>query len=450
MMRSLAVKFALAFIAVSLLGIAFVAIFASQVSKREFALFLDSQEQDTLVQDLADLYRSNGGWQGINPRIMRSISRNSPTGGPARTFAVVDSQGKVVIPTIAQPLGKQVTRRELSMGVLIEADGEIVGTLLSPSTRITMMENITATRFSERINQALLWGGLVAIGISLVLGLIFSRTLTRRLGELSRATQAIARGDLDLKVPVTSDDEVGQLSTSFNQMSAELERYRELRRQMTADIAHELRTPLSIILGRAETLVEEMLPPTPEVSRVIYEEAKRINRLVEDLRTLSLSDAGELGLERRPTSIRTLLEEVISVHSPSASQKKVALQLRMADSIPDVHTDPDRIKQVLNNLINNALRHTPENGEIVLSAEAVSQGVEVCVRDSGPGIAPRDLPFVFDRFYRGDKSRRRDKGGSGLGLAIAKSLVHAHGGKISVTSESGKGAAFTLWLPTAT
>jgi signal transduction histidine kinase len=217
------------------------------------------------------------------------------------------------------------------------------------------------------------------------------------------------------------------------------------RRQMTADIAHELRTPLSLILGYAEALRDGVLPATLESHNIIHDEALRLSRLVDDLRALSLAEAGELPLTRRETAVAPLIEQVAAAHQPRAQQQGIALQTDLPADLPPITADPDRLKQVIVNLLDNALRHTPEGGQVTLSARQDGPELSIAVRDSGPGIASEDLPRVFDRFYRADKSRTR--GGSGLGLAIARSIAQAHGGRLTVDSQTGQGATFTLWLP---
>ncbi len=365
---------------------------------------------------------------------------------PPRNVAVIDLNGRVLYPSRTIPLGRTVPPRLIRQGIPLEVDGQVVGTLITPTTRLAALNQVAA-RFSRQINLALVWGGLIALAISVGLGFFLSRRLTSQLARLTSAIQSVADGQLSSKVPVESGDEVGQLTAAFNRMIAELDRSRQLRRQMTADIAHELRTPLSIILGRAETLAEGMLEPSPQVYRVIYQEARRINRLVEDLRLLSLSDTGELQLERRSASIENLLASCVDTFSEPASEKDISLIYRLDRFPPEVHLDPDRIKQVLDNLISNAIRYTPGGGAITLSAIGHQQSVEISVANTGQGISAEDLPHVFDRFYRGDRSRQREEGGSGLGLAIAKSLVQAHGGDIRVASQPGDGAVFTFWLP---
>jgi signal transduction histidine kinase len=215
---------------------------------------------------------------------------------------------------------------------------------------------------------------------------------------------------------------------------------------MTADIAHDLRTPLSIILGYTEALSDGKLPGTPEMYEVMHNEAQHLSHLIDDLRTLSLADAGELKLTRQQIWPQELLERSASAHLAQAQQQNVSLQVKAAADLPTIEVDPDRMAQVLGNLVSNALRYTPEGGRIVLSAESDSQAVYLQVQDNGDGIDPGDLPYIFNRFYRADKSRQQQKGESGLGLAIARSIVEAHGGAISVESGLGKGTTFTITL----
>jgi signal transduction histidine kinase len=230
-------------------------------------------------------------------------------------------------------------------------------------------------------------------------------------------------------------------------MSADLAHSTELRRQMTADIAHELRTPLSVILGYTEALSEGKLSGTDETFDVMHDEAQQLQRLIEDLRTLSLADAGELPLMVQSVSPEGLLERVAIAHTPRAQEKGVSIQVEAPPDLPPIAVDPDRVAQVLSNLVSNALRHTPQGGRVRLIAERDGADIRLSVADTGPGIAADDLPHIFQRFYRADQSRYPVEGQTGLGLAIAKSLVEAHGGAISVESVQGEGSTFTITLP---
>jgi two-component system sensor histidine kinase BaeS len=278
-------------------------------------------------------------------------------------------------------------------------------------------------------------------------------------------------------VQVRSSDEVGQLAAAFNHMSADLARASQLRTQMTADLAHDLRTPLTILRGYTEGLQDGRLQGAPALYAVMHGEVEHLQRLVEELRVLSLADAGALPLSPRAVDPAALLERAGLAHVMQAEQQGVALRVEADDGLPSIAVDTDRIAQVLNNLVSNALRYTPEGGEIVLRAyvdhslktadrslktadrgpQAAAVGgqasaVVLEVRDTGSGIAAEDLPNVFDRFYRADAARQRTNsggGGSGLGLAIAKAIVEAHGGTIAVISAAGEGTTFTIKLPIA-
>jgi two-component system sensor histidine kinase BaeS len=256
----------------------------------------------------------------------------------------------------------------------------------------------------------------------------------------------VAKGEVH-QVSVRSRDELGQLAASFNQMSADLASSAEARRQMTADIAHDLRTPLTVMTGYLESLRDGVLKPTPARFEVMYNEARHLQRLVEDLRTLSLADAGELPLNRLSESPRALLERAGAAFRQQAEQKGIALEVHAADGLPTIRVDAERMMQVMGNLLTNALRYTPGGGSIQLLAAASPREVSITVQDSGVGISADALPHVFDRFYRGDGSRRDSDGESGLGLAIARSLVNAQGGAISALSEPGRGTAFVMSFP---
>jgi signal transduction histidine kinase len=246
---------------------------------------------------------------------------------------------------------------------------------------------------------------------------------------------------------VRSNDELGELAEAFNKMSTELSRSVNTRKQMTADIAHELRTPLSLILGHAEAVHDGVLPPTRENFEIIREEAIRLEHLVDDLRTLSLADAGELKTNLQSVEPERLLQEVASLYQYQTQKKHITLDLDIAPSLPNIEIDPGRLTQVLTNILDNALRHTPEGGRIVFAAKQAQEQMELSIQDSGPGIIVDDINRIFDRFYRIDPSRQREDGGSGLGLAIAKSIVQAHGGQIRAESEPGQGLKIIITLP---
>jgi len=278
---------------------------------------------------------------------------------------------------------------------------------------------------------------------------LLARTLTRPLRALTQATHRMAGGELEQEVLVKSGDEIGELAAAFNQMSREVARANKARRQMTADVAHELRTPLTVIAGYIESMRDGVLAPTPERLSVIYAEIEHLQHLVGDLRTLTQADAGQLKLNRQPISPQELLRQAFAAFEYQAAQKGVSLEMQLNGALPAITIDESRIAQVLGNLLSNALRYTPSGGRVTLAAAAPDgDRVTLTVQDTGPGIAPEDLPFIFNRFYRADKSRAEENGESGLGLAISKALVEAHGGQIEAQSALEKGMTFVIHLPT--
>jgi two-component system OmpR family sensor kinase/two-component system sensor histidine kinase BaeS len=277
-------------------------------------------------------------------------------------------------------------------------------------------------------------------------GLAFRRFGTP-LADVMAAADAVADGDLEVRLREDTPGELGRLAQSFNRMTAELARTEQQRRNLTADVAHELRTPLHIIQGNLEGILDGVYEPDSEHISATLEETRLLARLVNDLQTLSLAEAGQLPLHKVKIAAADLLEDVAASFSGQATEQGIALQVEIDPSvqIPEFSADPDRLDQVLSNLVANALRYTPQGGRIVLRARQLPEGVRLEVQDTGAGVAPEDLPYLFDRFWRGDRSRTRAGGaGSGLGLAIAKQLVQAHGGRIGVESRLGEGTTFRI------
>ncbi len=443
MMHSLASKLTLAFLLVGITGTLLVALAVSRSTQREFDRFLQNRYETDLVEELSRFYAQTDSWDGIAAIVTRGRRRSQMEMLPV---TVVDSTGRVIFSQRERP-NRQISTQEQEDAIPIEVDGAVVGYAILDPNNLPWMDPGPSPEalFLRRVRSATVLGVLGAMGIALLLGFLLARTLTRPLRELTAATRLLTQGKLGAQVSVQSQDELGELALSFNQMSVDLARSTQLRRQMTADIAHDLRTPLSVILGYAEALSDGKLQGGADIYAVIHSEAQHLQRLIEDLRLLSLADAGELSLSRQSISPRTLLHRAFAAHAIAAEEKGVALQLTAADDLPAISVDPSRMAQVLNNLVGNALRHTPAGGEIQLSAQARDGAVEIRVQDSGEGIAPEHLSHIFERFYRADASRTH--GESGLGLAIVRSLVQAHGGTISAVSTPGHLTSFTVTLP---
>ncbi|MFL5801798.1 MAG: ATP-binding protein [Roseiflexaceae bacterium] len=447
-MRSLMLKLTLAFVLVGLTGAILVAVLVGLRTRSEFDRFRNEHDQALLVEALGSYYAARGSWDGVGEML-----RTSPTGFASHSMALADAHGVVVLGNYGYTVGQTVPAGALNAAAAVRVHDQIAGFALFPAPGERADGPPGPPPPEVVFLQQVTWASAISAGvaalIALLLGLLLARTLTRPLRELTAATQAMARGRLDQRVAVHSRDEIGELATSFNQMSADLTRASQLRKQMTADLAHDLRTPLSILRGYTEGLQDGRLQGAPTLYTVMHGEVEHLQRLVEDLRVLSLADAGELPLNRRAVDPAALLERTGLAYIDQAERHGVALRVEAPESLPSIAVDTDRMTQVLNNLVSNALRHTAQ-GAIVLTAAVQDQRVQIEVRDTGSGIERADLPFIFDRFYRADKARQRtDSAESGLGLAIAKAIVEAHGGTIAVASTPGSGTTFTITFPVA-
>jgi signal transduction histidine kinase len=286
--------------------------------------------------------------------------------------------------------------------------------------------------------------------VALLLGVLFVKGLLRPVNELTDAARAVAGGELSRRVEIRTSDEVGELSMAFNQMAENLELSEDRRREMTADIAHELRNPLAVIKARLEAIIDGVHPLEVESIEPILEQSELLNHIVEDLRTLALADAGQLSLELSRTDLGLIVQKVVETYRPEAQTIGISL---IADIPPEPPiygmVDAVRVEQILGNLIMNALRYTPEGGNVTLRLRYDSHRSKVVLEviDTGEGIPAPDLERVFERLYRVDPSRSRQAGGSGLGLAITRKLVEAHDGSIHAENRSDGGAIFRIELP---
>jgi two-component system sensor histidine kinase BaeS len=445
-MRSLAFKLTLAFLLIGIIGVAVFALLLGQRTQREFERFLSDRDQAVLMEALGEYYERNEGWKNVN----EALSNQPPFSFYRQGIVLANNAGNVLIGNGDYPMGSALPQDKITEARMLREHDEIAGYVLFIPIRDTRSAPAIDPEFLQRILSAAAISAGITVLISLVLGAILARTLTRPLSELTAATKAMAGGQLNQQVTVRSKDEIGQLAGSFNQMSSDLTRNIQSRKQMTADLAHDLRTPISILRGYTEGLKEGRLEGDPQLYDVMHGEVEHLQHLVEDLRMLSLADAGELTLNKRPVDPRALLERTGLAYFVQAEQRGIALRVDAPENLPSINVDTGRMTQVLNNLVSNALRHTRQ-GEVVLSASSENNTVQLRVSDTGSGIAPEHLPHVFDRFYRADPSRQRsgasDGDSTGLGLAIAKAIVEAHGGTISVTSTVAKGTTMIVALP---
>lgn len=301
--------------------------------------------------------------------------------------------------------------------------------------------------FLDNLGQTLWVAGLSGAVLAIFLGYLFTRQIVAPLGKVTAAARRVAQGDLEQRVDIYGSGELAELGESFNLMAATLSHDRELRQNMVADIAHELRTPLSILQGNIEAMLDGVLEANTDNLTSIHQETMLLARLVEDLRTLSLAEGGQLRFQRRDTDLRSLSLQVIDGFQTQLASKNISVALEAPNDLPQAWVDPDRTAQVIRNLFSNAFHYTPEGGNITIRLTSDSNDITVSVIDTGAGIPPEDLPHVFDRFYRVDRSRARSTGGSGLGLAIVKQLVEAQDGRVWADSAKGKGSTFAFRVP---
>jgi two-component system OmpR family sensor kinase/two-component system sensor histidine kinase BaeS len=458
-LNSLWVRLTLIFTFVILVLVGATSFLITRTTDAEFRQYVTRSEISAYGMDeLATYYQTQGSWDGVETLLRNGVvisgSRwpgDRRPNSPEMRLAVVltDANGKVVFDGTGASTGKRLKSRELRDAISVTAsDGEqTLGYLLITVPGAPSLGS-PEQRFLDRMRRVLILGTVLAIALGLVISALFSHSLAGPLQRLAAAARAVARGDLGKQVVVEGTAEVADVSRAFNEMTEALQKGEQLRQNMVSDVAHELRTPLSVLQGNLRAILDDVYPLEKEEIARLYDETRVLGRLVDDLRELAQAEAGQLRLNVQPTDIASALRAAVAKFEPAAESKAVHLSFHAAEGLPEVMADPDRLAQIMNNLMTNALRHTPEGGSIAVSAAAAENAVEVTVTDSGEGIAPEDLPHIFDRFWRGDRSRSRVGGGSGLGLAIVRALVEGHGGAVRAASDgSGKGASFAFTLP---
>ncbi len=456
MLHSVRWRLFLSFILVIIVVIGTVGVFVARTASNEIGNYDERARQarsQRIEALLSEYYADTHGWQGVS-NIVVQIGRLY-----GQRVVLVDRQGIVLADSAGTSTGQPIEVQRWGRAIqLISGDGTVLGVVLidpqpgpgiGPPAPPPAAGTEQASGLAGSINWYLIWGGLAALGVASVLTFFLSKRLLAPAETLAGAARALGGGDFSYRVNVRSKDEFGQLAKTFNAMASDLEQTEQLRRNVVADVAHELRTPLSNIRGYLEAMRDGVVEPDTTTIGSIYEEALLLERLVTDLQELALADAGQLTLLRRPTDMRDIINQALAALQIEARSKNLSLAAELPEEPAIVDVDPERVGQVLRNLLSNAISYTPEEGRV--SVQLVEEGstLRVNVVDTGPGIPAADLPYVFERFYRVDKSRARSTGGAGLGLTIAKRLVEAHGGTMEVTSELGEGSCFSFTLPKA-
>jgi signal transduction histidine kinase len=429
---------------VIIIGAAF--FFANRAARAEIGR-ISEQLELTQVRNMEGLLSAqffrNRSWEGIQPYVaeLGDIYGRRIILTDANNTVVADSAGELIGTTYSADTGTQGRRMAPPWATAF------IGTLHVDTTEPSEINKAAMQIAFNSIGRFFIWGGLIAVAVALILTFVLSRRILSPVKALTKASRKLGKGDFSQRVNVDDKGEVGELAESFNAMAGDLEHNEQLRRNMVADVAHELRTPLSNLNGYLEAIRDGVIKPDAEIIRSLSEEGATLSSLVNELQELSLADAGELKLAYQPEDISTLIKEAVAAVRTRANAKKIKLSTNLSGNLPQVNIDSQRIKQVLNNLLANAIAHTEREGSITVTAQRKGDEIITSVTDSGEGISVEDLPNIFERFYRVDKSRARSTGGSGLGLTIAKRLVEAHGGRIWAESEPGKGSTFSFALP---
>ncbi len=457
-MNRLWVRLTLAFVAVTLVGAGTVALLVDWQAGNQFRQYLAQQDnitQSGLLEELAAFYQQAGNWDGVAVVFADFVmprGSGQGLGGAGRgrpPFILADANGLVVYDERGERLSGELTSDERADALLVGVDGDTVGYLvLGASGQGAGALAPAEQSFLNQLRLTLVIAALAAGGLGVLLGVAISWSLAAPLAKVAQAARAFAGHKWNQRVAISGTEEVADVARAFNDMADSLQRAEALRRNLMADIAHELRTPLTVLQGNLRALLDGVYPLELGEIATLYDETRLLNRLVDDLRELSLAEAGQLRLNLQATDVRALLQTAAASFAPVAEAQGMSLVVKVNDGLPFVKADPDRLAQVVRNLLSNALRHTPGGGSVTVSASVEKKMIRVVVADTGDGIPADELPHLFDRFYRGDKSRARTSGGSGLGLAIAKTWVAAMGGEIGVESELGRGSRFWFTVPT--
>ena len=362
-------------------------------------------------------------------------------------FAAVSALTAIIGVIIAALLVRQAAssdfghylQRVRGMGQMM---GGLGGIMMGPSE----------TEFLSAIGNSLWVAGIVAVAVAAIVAVLFSRQITAPLSRLSTAAARVKQGDLSHRVVSTSSDEVGNLTNDFNSMVDTLGQNQEARRKLMADLAHEMGTPLAVLQSNLEGMLDGVVDTSPATISSLHQESLLLSRLVSDLRTLSQAESGRLNLTVMPGDLAAVVSSIANATEPDAKRKGVSISVASEPGLPPAMMDKDRVSQVLVNLLSNALRYTSAGGRVRVSvfptrARSGGESLTVSVADTGQGISPEDLPYIFNHYYRGTQPAEKRADGSGIGLAVVKELVEAHKGKVWVESKEGEGSTFYFTLP---
>lgn len=439
MFNSLRLKLLISFFLVIAIGVGTIAYIASNSAINQFDRYV-SRDQAERYQRLAltfsNYYRYMGSWDEVSDLTTRLSEMYN------ERIILTDPSNVVIGDTADKLTGEEIDSDWSNKSVTINLGDFSIGKIYIRTQQRSPLQKT----FIGSVNRSVLTGGIIAGIVGIVLALLFSRNILKPIRELTEATKKMQQGELDQRVDTSSGGEIGKLGESFNELARRLKEQKTLREEMVSDVAHELRNPLSNIQGYLEGLKEGMIDPTKQVFETLHQQSLVLNRLVNDLRDVNRAKAGKLNLDKKLLVLEDIISREIKALKAKAEENDVELSQNLNG--PNLlEADPERISQVVRNLIDNAITHTPKGGEINIESRTTSGEVVTTVSDDGAGIPEEDLPHIFDRFYRVDKSRSRGTGGTGLGLTIAKEIIESHGGRIMAKSREGKGSTFEFTLP---
>ncbi len=445
-------KLTLAFTSVVLLSTVIIMLIANVSVKylfEDFVVEYRTARLEQWVNIFTAYYLQEGGWEGIEDSLTPPGYRRGRTGKlPTNEHIIVaDEEGRVVFDTHESLKGDLLSKATLAGGLPVMINNTRVGTVFLNPHKPQGITTLLEEEFSRSVTGAVLTGGLIAFLLALALSIYFTRKISSPVDRLIKVVTKFAGGNYNTRVQIKTNDEIEQLGNAFNAMADNIEKNEELRKSLTADVAHELRTPLAVLRGNLESLQAGVIEPDMPVISSLHDEIIRITRLVYELQELSLVEAGKLELNKVEVDTKELLHKIISSFQPDLSAKEISVELNLLENLPVVKVDRDRISQVIINLLGNALKHTPSGGNVKIEVVSKQKKLLVSVKDNGCGINEKDLPHIFERFYRSPKVSSSKDGSSGLGLAIAKGFVEAHEGTIWAENNSTGGSTFSFTLP---
>jgi two-component system sensor histidine kinase BaeS len=454
-------KVALILVVTSSIVLLFTLLLAQQSFKHTFLNYLNQKEQNRvqpLITQLADYYLMHEGWDDFrnNATLWDETLRSSyfrppprdkhpeehrPPRHPARPIALLDRDKHLVVGRMREP------NEHFNRPILV--DDDVVGYLYFPSRQISRFSDDIDRSFSQRYHRGFIFIGLTALILSLISAWILAHYLRRRIQPLADQAQKLNEGDYSHQVRKNNQDELGQLGNDLNQLAQTLEKNRQSRRRWIADISHELRTPLAILRGELDALEDGIRPLTPKAIKSLSAEIAHLNKLVDDLFQLSLSDLGALTYQKSNIALIEILDDVVKTFTARLEQHSLGLEWKCPDNLDAIiiQGDKERLRQLFTNILENSLRYTDPQGSIHIQCRITKSQVNVIIEDTSPGVEEDHLPLLFNRLYRGEASRNRNTGGAGLGLAIAEEISNAHQAHITAEHSALGGLKLTLTFP---